>query len=155
MTPSVSTLAETLEPPFVAAVLGDTAIVQHLNECERRPSDEMVSMAPSQEGFLGLETARDDNGRWLSVSYWRDMQAYTNWRKACAQHLAELFPESHLESLCHIRVANVEQPIAAARTRELRADIPVVTSKASKFRGTRLIDAFPSIKGLFAHVHAR
>ncbi len=157
------TLAENLEPPFVAAIIGDTAIVEHLTECERRPSDEMVSLAPAQAGFLGLETTRDDKGRWISVSYWRDMAAFNHWRDACAAKMAELFPEAPLESLCHIRVANVEEPVQPQRARHLKADEPVPTSHVAHEGRQRMVsegrkrltNIFPSIAGLLGHVHAR
>ncbi len=149
------TLAETLEPPFLAAIISDTAIVSHLTECERRPSDEMVSLAPAQDGFLGLETMRDDNGRWISVSYWRNMGAFNTWRSACIDRVASVFPEAPLESLCHIRVANVDEPIERPRNRHLRADEPVPTSALSVERSRRLSNVIPSIAGLFGHVYAR
>jgi heme-degrading monooxygenase HmoA len=149
------TLAEALDPPFVAAIIGDTAIVEHLTECERRPSDEMVSLAPAQAGFLGLETTRDDKGRWISVSYWRDMASFNQWRDACAAKLAGLFPEAPLESLCHVRVANVEEPVQPQRTRHLKADEPVPTSQFVSEGRKRLTNMFPSIAGLLGHVHAR
>jgi hypothetical protein len=150
------TLAETLTPPFVAAILSDTAIVEHLTECERRPSDEMVSLAPAQDGFLGLETMRDDQGKWLSVSYWRDMTAYTKWRKVCGTRITALFPDTPLESLCHIRVANVDEPIAPKqRTRHLTADTPTPISAHTEPRSMRLFNVFPSIAELFSHVHIR
>jgi len=157
------TLAENLEPPFVAAIIGDTAIVEHLTECERRPSDEMVSLAPAQAGFLGLETTRDDKGRWISVSYWRDMAAFNYWRDTCAAKMTELFPEAPLESLCHIRVANVEEPVQPLRARHLKADEPVPTSHVAHEGRQRMVsegrkrltNIFPSIAGLLGHVHAR
>jgi heme-degrading monooxygenase HmoA len=157
------TLAENLEPPFVAAIIGDTAIVEHLTECERRPSDEMVSLAPAQAGFLGLETTRDDKGRWISVSYWRDMAAFNYWRDTCAAKMTELFPEAPLESLCHIRVANVEEPVQPQRARHLKADEPVPTSHVAHEGRQRMVsegrkrltNIFPSIAGLLGHVHAR
>lgn len=155
MTSPTATLAETLEPPFVAAIMSDTSIVEHLKECKRRPSDELVSLAPAQEGFLGLETARDDKGRWISVSYWRDMVSFTNWRKTGAAVLAEVFPGSHLENLCQIRVANVEEPVVQARSRPLKADDPVMTSAAAHLRASRLFSHLPSLKGLLRHVHVR
>ncbi|MBT6096502.1 MAG: hypothetical protein HOH04_16575 [Rhodospirillaceae bacterium] len=155
MSAPYETLAETLEPPFVAAIISDTAIVSHLTECERRPSDEMVSLAPAQSGFLGLETTKDDNGRWISVSYWQDMTAFNTWRGTCAERIASVFPEAPLESLCHIRVANVDEPVKRPRNRHLRADEPVPTSSLPSTRTRSLLNVIPSIAGLFGHVHAR
>lgn len=152
---STHTLAETLKPPFIAAIFTDTAIVDHLTTCVRRPSDEMVSLAPVQPGFLGLETTRDENGRWLSVSYWRDMETYTDWRGVCVKRIAEAFPEAPLESLCHIRVANVDQAVSPSRAKHLKADAPVPTSTESAQRSGRLFNVLPTISEFFGHVQIR
>jgi len=149
-----TTLAENLTPPFVAAIFSDTAIVRHLDGASRRPSDEMVSLAPKQEGFLGLETTRDENGRWISISYWRDMAAYTRWRHACIERVKDEFPEAPLESLCQIRVATVEHPVPAKHRKHITADAPVPTSENPKSRN-RLFDMIPSIAEFFNHAHAR
>ena len=148
-----STLAENLVPPFVAAILSDTTIVEHLTECEHRPSDQMVSLAPAQDGFLGLETTRDDTGHWLSVSYWRHMSSYTAWRSNCADRIAEEFPGLTLESLCHIRVVNVDEPIVSERSRHLRANGSSAASPASAGRLRRLSSFLPLISEFFGHVH--
>ncbi len=154
MTEKTGTVAESLEPPFVAAIFSDTAIVRHLSGAERRPSDEMVSMAPVQPGFLGLETSRDEKGRWLSVCYWKDMAAYNGWRNACVDHLSGAFPDTNLESLCQIRVATVDRPVPAQRRKHLKAEAPAPTSEhpATYYR---LLDAYPSIAELFGHAHVR
>ena len=148
------TVAENLTPPFVAAIFSDTAIVRHLAGSGRRPSDEMVSIAPTQTGFLGLETSRDEKGRWLSVCYWRDMAAYNGWRNVCIDRLAAIFPDTHLESLCQIRVATVERPVQPQRRRHLKAETPAPTSDHPVTIG-RFLNAFPIIAEIFRHAHVR
>ena len=149
------TVAESLTPPFVAAIFSDTAIVRHLEGAQRRPSDEMVSMAPTQSGFLGLETSRDEKGRWLSVCYWRDMASYNGWRNACVDRMATIFPDAHLESLCQLRVATVERPVQPQRRKHLKAEAPVPTSNEHPATIGRLFTAFPAIAELFGHAHVR
>ena len=155
MSIDTATLAENLIPPFVAAILTDTSIVEHLTEYEYRPSDQMVSLAPAQDGFLGLETTRDDTGHWLSVSYWRHMSNYTAWRSTCAERIAEEFPEQPLDSLCHIRVVNINEPIVSERSRHLRANEPSAARPASAGRLPRLSSFLPLISEFFGHVHVR
>jgi len=154
MNAHTATLAENLTPPFVAAIFSDTAIVRHLDATDRRPSDEMVSLAPKQDGFLGLETIRDETGRWISISYWRDMPAYTAWRHACIERVKIAFPDAPLESLCQIRVATVEHPVPTKTRKHITANAPVPTSAQPKPRN-RLFDAIPSIAEFFNHAHAR
>ena len=67
-------LAENLTPPYYAAVLNENQSGVK-DEEHVAPADEMVTLAPRQPGFLGLETARDKKGEPITVSYWRDIQA--------------------------------------------------------------------------------
>jgi heme-degrading monooxygenase HmoA len=45
---------------------------------------EMEELAKQQEGFLGVESARQDMG--ITVSYWESLEAIKNW-KANFRHL--------------------------------------------------------------------
>jgi heme-degrading monooxygenase HmoA len=50
-------------------------------------ADEMVALASRQAGFLGVESARNEDGLGVTVSYWRDLECIARW-KANADHLA-------------------------------------------------------------------
>lgn len=45
----------------------------------------MVELARQQPGFLGVESARDETGLGITVSYWSDEAAIRAW-KAHAEH---------------------------------------------------------------------
>lgn len=45
---------------------------------------QMEKLAREQEGFLGLESARNEIG--ITVSYWQSLEAISNW-KAHTDHL--------------------------------------------------------------------
>ncbi len=45
---------------------------------------QMEKLAREQEGFLGVESARNEIG--ITVSYWQSMEAISNW-KANTDHL--------------------------------------------------------------------
>jgi len=47
-------------------------------------SVEMATLAAEQEGFLGVESARNELG--ITVSYWESLEAIKNW-KANTRHL--------------------------------------------------------------------
>ena len=54
----MESLAENLTPPYYTAVLNN--IKGGLKDAEHvAPTDEMVTIATRQPGFLGLETTRD------------------------------------------------------------------------------------------------
>lgn len=44
----------------------------------------MITLAQQQDGFLGIEGAREGLG--ITVSYWRDVKAISAW-KANSEHL--------------------------------------------------------------------
>ena len=125
MIAGTSVIAKSLTPPFVIAILRDTEVAKQLANFEYRALDEMVSLAPSQKGFLGVETTRNEDGQWISVSYWQDITTCNTWRQVCARQIVEVFPGTSLESLCRVNVAHVKEPIVCEHTHHLKADKPV------------------------------
>lgn len=47
----------------------------------------MVDLAAGYDGFLGIESARDDAGFGLTVSYWASPEAIAAWRRD-VEHVA-------------------------------------------------------------------
>lgn len=156
----MKTVAENLKPPFVAAIMLD-AVQADANDGPS-PSDAMMSLAPKQSGFLGLETTCDDQGRWISISYWQDRESFTAWRKIGADHIASAFHGMDLERACKFRVSIVEAPIA--QPRQLKADERAIpTSQIREARpgaggfalGLKMFAAFPAIAELLGYEHVR
>jgi len=79
-----SPFARTPEPPYVAVLFSS----------RRTPGDagyaaaaeRMASLARTQPGFLGLESARGADGFGITVSYWRSEADALAW-KAHVEHL--------------------------------------------------------------------
>ena len=156
MNPITSAIAKDLTPPFVVAMLRDTEVAKKLANFEHRPSDEMVSLAPSQRGFLGVETTRDEKGQWLSISYWQDITAYNSWRQVCARRIIEIFPETSFESLCRMKVANVERTVVVSEhPHHLKADKPATAKSRERNRLPLFSNLMSSIMELFGHVSFR
>ena len=42
-------------------------------------AERMLELAAMQDGFLGVESARDDQGLGITVSYWRDLESIKAW----------------------------------------------------------------------------
>ena len=47
----------------------------------------MITLAQKQQGFLGLESVRGDDGMGITVSYWTDRKAIQNWGRQ-AEHVS-------------------------------------------------------------------
>ena len=155
MTAGTTVIAKSLTPPFVIATLRDSESAKRLANFKYRPLDEMVSLAPSQKGFLGLETTRDEGGQWLSVSYWQDITTCNSWRQVCARRIVEVFPGTSFESLCRVKVANVKEPVVFEHTHHLKADKPVTIKSHDSSLIPRSSNLMLSIMEFFGRVSFR
>ncbi len=100
-------LAENLTPPYYAAVLNENQSGVK-DEEHVAPADEMVTLAPRQPGFLGLETAQDKKGDPITVSYWKDIQAIEDWMVAGDDKINNRFGIG-LADTYGIKVSHVEK----------------------------------------------
>jgi len=69
-------LANTPKPPYYAVIF--TSIKTDDDKGYTIMSDRMVELAKQQEGFLGIESARDELG--ITVSYWNSLEAIQQWK---------------------------------------------------------------------------
>ncbi len=99
--------AHTPEPPYYAVIFSSmrTPGDRGYAETARR----MEELAGRQEGFLGVESTRGEDGFGITVSYWASEQAIARW-KADLEHLAaqQLGRRTWYEHY-EIRVAKVER----------------------------------------------
>src|SRR5262245_15923751 len=82
----MSELARTPPPPYYAAVSTSTRTSADEPGYEKA-AQRMVELAAQQPGFLGVESARGDDGLGITVSYWDSLEAIANWKKQ-AEHRA-------------------------------------------------------------------
>ncbi|MCG8519689.1 MAG: antibiotic biosynthesis monooxygenase [Pseudomonadales bacterium] len=67
----------------------------------------MVELAQQQEGFLGIESAREEVG--ITVSYWRDLESIRRWKAQVEHREAQRLGRSQWYSDYRVRVARVER----------------------------------------------
>jgi len=70
-------IARTPHPPYYAVIF--TSLRTDENQGYSEMSSKMLELAALQEGFLGVESARDEIG--ITVSYWKDLSSIKNWRE--------------------------------------------------------------------------
>ena len=103
----MESLAENLTPPYYTAALNK--IKGGLKDAEHvAPTDEMVTIATRQPGFLGLETTPDKKGEKIIVSYWRDIDAIEGWINVGQIHINHRFGVG-LANACGIEISLVEE----------------------------------------------
>jgi len=72
-------------------------------------AEEMVRLASGQDGFLGVESARDPEGLGITVSYWRDEAAVRAWREQADHLTAQAAGKARWYRAYRIRVCRVER----------------------------------------------
>ncbi|MEK7723090.1 MAG: antibiotic biosynthesis monooxygenase [Acidobacteriota bacterium] len=96
-------IAKTPEPPYYTVIF--TSYRTEGDNGYGEMSDKMVELASQQEGFLGIESARDDLG--ISVSYWRDLESIRKWHENAEHKLAqqkgyEMWYKSFATRICKV-----------------------------------------------------
>ena len=153
----MGSLAEKLDPPFYAAILNDNTEQRLENAEHLAPSDEMVSLAPGQPGFLGLETTEDQTGKYIAVSYWRDMDALKAWEQRGDFEIRKRFAGVGLKETCALRISKVSEklrpnaPRSPSSNKHLRAIAPVVTPSTLTTMGSGLVGLFIVLAGVFGY----
>jgi heme-degrading monooxygenase HmoA len=99
--------ARTPEPPYYAVIFTSTRT--SVDEGYGDMSAKMVEMASQQPGFLGVESARGEDGLGITVSYWESEEAIANWRKNADHRLAQSHGRDQWYEAFVTRVAKVER----------------------------------------------
>ncbi|PIW31269.1 MAG: hypothetical protein COW30_00090 [Rhodospirillales bacterium CG15_BIG_FIL_POST_REV_8_21_14_020_66_15] len=112
----MDSLAETLRPPYYAAVV--SPLGSDVDPDGRLAIDQLISLAPRQDGFLGLETGRLDDGRGAAVCYWETAAAIQGWKaRVLSQLVHDLdLRNRRLEDACVIKVTRVVKRLFGRKT---------------------------------------
>ena len=103
----MSTPAKTPEPPYYAVIF--TSLRTEVDEGYGDMAMKMVEMASQQPGFLGVESARGDDGLGITVSYWESEEAIANWRRNAEHRIAQNHGRGKWYAEFITRVARVER----------------------------------------------
>jgi len=69
-------IANTPKPPYYAVIF--SSIRTEIDAGYSEMADLMMELASQQEGFLGVEGARNELG--ITVSYWNDVDSIKKWK---------------------------------------------------------------------------
>lgn len=72
-------------------------------------ADEMVALASRQPGFLGVESARGEDGLGITVSYWRDLESIARWRADGDHRAAQRAGRERWYRAYRVRVCRIER----------------------------------------------
>lgn len=102
----MSGIAKTPEPPYYAVIFASQR-----TDGDRGYSimaDKMVQLASQQKGFLGVESARDEE-LGITVSYWDSLESIKEWKENSAHEVAQKKGKAEWYKNFSLRVCRVER----------------------------------------------
>ena len=97
-------IANTPQPPYYAVIF--TSVRTEGDNGYTEMSVKMTELAGQQEGFLGMESARNELG--ITVSYWKDRESIKNWRDHAEHTLAREMGRNKWYKSFKVRIATIE-----------------------------------------------
>lgn len=102
------TIATTPKPPYFAVIF--TSIKNEGDNGYHAMAQQMLELAKQQEGFLGIDSARESVG--ITVSYWSDLESIKRWKSQSEHQQAQAFGRSQWYAHYNVRIARVEKEYA-------------------------------------------
>lgn len=99
-------IATTPEPPYYAVIFSSLLSDQDMAAYQDMASF-MLDLATEQDGFLGVEHAREQLG--ITVSYWDSEDAILQWKKNVEHQTAQKLGRDVWYTQYCIRIAKVER----------------------------------------------
>jgi heme-degrading monooxygenase HmoA len=96
---------KTMKPPYYAVIF--TSVLTENQEGYDEIADRMEALAKEQDGFLGVESARNEIG--ITVSYWKDLASIKKWKENMEHLQAQKKGRESWYKNYTIRIALVER----------------------------------------------
>lgn len=102
----MSGIAKTPQPLYYAVIFTSQRTIG--DRGYGKMADKMEELASQQEGFLGMESARDE-GLGITVSYWESLDAIKKWKEHSAHIVAQDRGKTEWYKNFALRVCKVER----------------------------------------------
>ncbi|MCH4551374.1 antibiotic biosynthesis monooxygenase family protein [Aestuariibaculum lutulentum] len=99
------TIAKTPKPPYFAVIF--TSVKTNNDKGYKEMAELMVALAKQQDGFLGIESARNEIG--ITVSYWKDLESIRNWKNHVDHKVAQKGGKKEWYKAYKVRITKVER----------------------------------------------
>ncbi len=97
-------IANTPQPPYYAVIF--TSVRTSVDEGYGDMANEMMELAARQDGFLGVESARNEIG--ITVSYWQSLQSIKAWKANSRHLLAQKYGREKWYANYKVRICIIE-----------------------------------------------
>jgi len=104
---SPTSLARTPVPPYYAVIF--TSLRNAGDHGYAAMSDRMVELGSGYAGFLGIDSAREADGKGITVSYWRDEASILAWKRDAEHQKAQRGGRESWYAAYEVRIAKVER----------------------------------------------
>ena len=94
-----------MQTPYYAVIF--TSIKSELDEGYDEMAIKMITLAKQQQGFLGVDSARNEVG--ITVSYWKDLASIKNWKQNLDHIDAQIKGKMKWYEKYTVRIALVER----------------------------------------------
>jgi heme-degrading monooxygenase HmoA len=98
-------IANTPQPPYYAVIFTSERTAE--TEGYEDTASRMVELAHEQDGFLGIESAREELG--ITVSYWKDLDSIRKWKMNAEHRIAQQKGQSQWYKNYKTRICLVER----------------------------------------------
>jgi heme-degrading monooxygenase HmoA len=109
-------IASTPNPPYYAVTF--TSQRTDGDNGYNQMSAKMVELAKKQEGFLGMESARDSEGFGITISYWSSLEAIKQWKENAAHQIAQQRGKEEWYVQYRVRICKVEREYGFSKSTE-------------------------------------
>ncbi len=98
-------IANTPTPPYYAVIF--TSIRTKEDRDYEKIAFRMEELAKKQEGYLGIESAREGLG--ITISYWKDLESIKKWKEQTEHLLAQEMGKEYFYSSYKTRISLVQR----------------------------------------------
>lgn len=98
-------ISKTPAPPYYAVIF--TSTMTENVEGYSEMNEFLEELAEHQDGYLGIESARDDLG--ISVTYWKDLESIKKWKMETDHLIAQQKGRTMWYERYKVRISKVER----------------------------------------------
>jgi len=111
-----SRFAKLPAPPYYSVVFSSARNAQD-EAGYAQAAERMLVLAAQQPGYLGVESARGDDGFGITVSYWDSEAAIVAWKQQAEHAATRAHGREHWYDHFELRIAKVERAYGKSLSR--------------------------------------
>lgn len=107
------------KPPYFSVIF--SSVRTATDQGYHHMADRMLELAAEQDGYLGVESARGDDGFGITVSYWQSLDAIKQWRAHAEHRIAQETGKAIWYEHFEVRIARVERAYSKSKSSHTEA----------------------------------